>query len=146
LAVAISGLAFGWVARKLDQARRQEAAATVFIECGATLARENGNVTSIVFSDYNELSDKDLKPVSAMRYLDRISLQLTQVTDRGLSHLAKAPSLREVDINQSHVTETGADNLKKLPRLEEVRIWGAGGTNSETHEELRSLLEGVEIK
>ena len=118
----------------------------MFIERGATLARKNGNVTSIVFSDYNELSDEDLKHVSAMRYLDRISLQLTQVTDRGLSHLAKAPSLREVDINQSHVTETGADNLKKLPKLEGVRIWGAGGTNSETHEELRSLLEGVEIK
>lgn len=146
LAVAILGVAFGWVARKMDRARRQEVAATVFIEMGATLTYENGNVTTIHFSDYNELSNDDLQHLGAMPYLDRISLNLTQVTDRGLSHLAKARRLRKVDINKRHVSETGAVNLNKMPRLEEVRIWGAGGTNSETHEKLRSLLDGVEIR
>lgn len=146
LVVAISGIGLGWLSMKMRQARKQQEAANLFAERGAILTYHGGNVARIHFSNYNGLSGDDLKHLEAMPHLDTLSLQLTQVTDRGLRHLAKAPSLQEVDINGSHLTGVGIENLSKLPRLEEVVVWGAGPGDDADVEKLRKALPGVEVK
>jgi len=125
----VCGAGLGWLAMKMQRARKQREAVEVVLKAGGT-----------VFYDY-QLDEtgawirgaQPTAPVWLRKSLGddffyeviEVYLIDTQVTDAGLEHLKDLPNLQTLLLNDTQVTDAGLEHLKKLPNVE---CLGLGGT------------------
>lgn len=90
------------------------------------------------------VSDVNLSHLSAVHELHLVTLQATNVTDRGVAVLAGMPRIRELYLPGNPISNDGLRHLKRLPNLQTLQLTGThitgyGLEHLRDHKSLRSL-------
>jgi hypothetical protein len=91
-----------------------------------------------------DLNDADLATLTSLRQIRRLSLDRTQVTDRGLVHLQKLPHLRYLSLDETKVTDDGLESLHACHSLEFVSLYGTRTTSAGV-ERLQTALPDLHV-
>jgi hypothetical protein len=155
-----ASLLMGWVAYKRNEAAEQRRAYQLILDKhGATnfgpesarspwlqwILGEDVAGTGGCIEFYNpDLNDADLATLTSLRQIRRLSLDRTQVTDRGLVHLQKLPHLRYLSLDKTHVTDEGLESLRVCRSLEFVSLYDTQ-TTLEGVQRLRAAVPSVRV-
>lgn len=71
-----------------------------------------------------KISDGDLKELSVLDNLQRLSLENTKVTDSGIKELTRHKGLQVIFLTQTSVTDAGLKHLSGLTNLKTVNVTG----------------------
>ncbi len=138
LFATLSAIPCSWLAVKLREVKREEAAAAALEKAGGIVEWEKtaagpawlcgalgehffAHVVSVVSSD-GEVTDSTLEPLDAMNHLHRLSLFERNVTDAGLEHLQGLRELKELDLWHTNATDAGLEKIARLKQLEGLDI------------------------
>jgi hypothetical protein len=70
------------------------------------------------------VGDKSLQSLTDLRFLERLSLDYTQITDDGLVILRRIPALSDLTLRYTKVSDRGAQYLSALPNLQHLTLTG----------------------
>ena len=80
-------------------------------------------VESVYFSESN-ITDSDIRYLSAFSELEYLDLNNTAISDEGLVHLSNLKKLEELYVLNTKVTNTGIQNLqRKIPKATIYYTW-----------------------
>lgn len=68
------------------------------------------------------ITDDGIRPVASLTQLRRLDLWCAQLTDRALSHVAGLHELRVLDLSSTQVTDQGLEQLNGLEKLEVLKV------------------------
>ena len=146
LLVLVCAIACGWLAVRVQRARRQREAVEAFVKLGGTIVCTDGShdfcdpprptwLSSIlgedIFLDVDYVAlcncpvhDSDLSWLEMLPGLKDLELAGTKISDVGLEHLRGLTQLKVLSLPDT-VTYAGMENLKTMARLErlDVRPW-----------------------
>jgi hypothetical protein len=86
------------------------------------------------------ITDENLEPIRALRWLRFVVLRGASVTDDGVAILADLKQLEQLDLEGTQVTDRGLKHLYSLIKLELVKLDGTGVTSAGIEELKRNLL------
>lgn len=128
----------GWVASKIEQARKQNRAAEAITKLGGSanswteppisswrrklLGEHLGRDVVKVDLNGSEITDADLVSLRDLYGLRFLSLTGTGLTNAGLEHLIGLPELLQLSLADTRVTDAGLPRLKSLSRLELLKL------------------------
>ena len=72
--------------------------------------------------DRTDVSDQEMRLVSAFTGLQRLDLQMSAITDAGLAHLAELRLLQSLDLTDCRVTSAGLKHLSGMPHLADLKL------------------------
>lgn len=154
LMVAVVGIPCGWLAREIEQARRQRMALEALkvneadymqqmkIAMGLEEARSPGvgwlrkNLGEEFFEEktslrIHDVAEDDLAYLSQLPELKELSMLSDSITDKGLAHLKGCPQLQKLSLSWPHITKAGWSHLQGVVRLRELDITGATVADAE---------------
>ncbi len=70
----------------------------------------------------SQISDRGLTCLAGLTGLKRLDLSSTKVSDLGLAHLQALPNLVDLDLANTQVTDAGLTNVATLANLEELDL------------------------
>ena len=68
------------------------------------------------------MSDGDLPQLERIRTLESLTLDFSDVTDKGMAAIARLPRLKSLSLRQCNVTGSGLPDLRRLATLEELNL------------------------
>jgi hypothetical protein len=77
-----------------------------------------GAVVAYIDSKKEQVDDDVLPALAELHYIDTLSLDGTNITDRGLRSLARFEHLRDLDLTATRITDAGLTELLVLRQLE----------------------------
>jgi len=77
-----------------------------------------------------QIGDKEISPVSAMKNLIELDLSRTQVTDAGLANLTGLSNLTHLNLNNTGITDEGLKHLSNLSNLTYLNLYGTKVSDS----------------
>jgi hypothetical protein len=136
--VTISAIPCSWLAVKLREMKREEAAAAAFEKAGwyiewdesaqgpawlRTLLGEHffAHVISVDLFG-SELMDSTLEPLDAMDRLQELKLWAPNVSDAGLEHLQRLHEIKYLRLHDTAVTDVGLEKIAGLRELETLEL------------------------
>ncbi len=136
--VTLCALACSWLAVKLRETQREEAAAAAIEKVGGTAAWDAklsgpawlrsllgehvfGNVTNVVLHG-DKLSDTALEPLYSLNHLQRLDLSFANITDADIEHLQRLRQLKGLFLETPEVTDAAFEKLSGLDKLEELEL------------------------
>jgi hypothetical protein len=100
------------------------------IRSADTLPAGEINVLEVDLSSNKQISNDDLKKLRALKALERLGLDGTNITDAGLIHLLTLEHLKNIAICGTAITDAGIATLQKLPKLEYLWVRGTQLTDA----------------
>ena len=86
-----------------------------------TTTDENGNVTSVDFTDIS-VTDAQVPLLAGLPKLQKIRLWGDLITDNVFSELVKLKSVVDVGLENTAISDTGLQNLEKMPQVRTVYL------------------------
>ena len=135
-----------WLAVKIQQAKREEAAAAAIEKSGGTVWWDKNTpgptwlrrVLGETFFRHAEdvtlmgdrVTDGTLEPLHAMNQLQALGLTFAKITDAGLEHINGIITLKKLDLSYTKVTDAGLEKLADLKELEDLSLTGTNVTDA----------------
>jgi hypothetical protein len=137
--VTLLAFACSWLAVKLREVKREEAAAATIEKAGGVVvwsayAPGPGWLRSLLgqhfFASVNRVdleghrvTDSTLEALDAMNRLQRLGLDGTNATNAGLERLQGFHELKVLDIRRMNMTDVGLENIARLKQLEYLTLY-----------------------
>ena len=143
----IVGTGFGWLAMRLDQARKQKEAVDALVVLGLTVSydyqfRDGNPLAGSVApagtfwrkwlgDDFFDrvvavkhggvpIRDENMYHFDALRSLEHLNLSGARITDGGVAHLGNLTELKSLDLWGSKITDKGMKSLQRMTKLEDL--------------------------
>jgi hypothetical protein len=146
LFVTLYSLACSWVAVRLRDEKREEAAAAAIEALGAQVEWDKnaagptwlrgvlgehffGHVEGVTFV-LDEVTEKSVKSLVALPHLQSIGIFFTNVSDAGLKRLQRLHGIKNLSFIGTNVTNAGLDKLAGLKQFETLQLWGTEVTDA----------------
>lgn len=69
-----------------------------------------------------EIDEAQLKHIVGLTKMQRLSLEVCHVTDKGLANLKHLQQIEWLDVHKTRISDRGIETLKQLPRLRYVHL------------------------
>jgi hypothetical protein len=138
LFVTLSAIPCSWLAVKLREVKREEAAAAALEKAGVTVKWDESApgpawLRSVLGEHFfrhairvwlggNAVTDSKLEQLDAMNHLQGLALYGQYVNDASLEHLQGLHELKELDISETQVTDAGLAMIAGLKQLQVLEI------------------------
>jgi Leucine-rich repeat (LRR) protein len=70
----------------------------------------------------SEIDEAQLRHIAGLTKMQRLSLEVCHVTDKGLANLNNLKQIEWLDVHKTRISDRGIETLKKLPRLRYVHL------------------------
>jgi len=100
--------------------------------------------------EHHRLKDEDLECLEHLRYLERLYLAATPVSNQGLAHVAKCKRLKRLSLWKTRITDLGMEHLRGLEDLElldiqETKVTEAALAHLKHLPRLKKLIQTIEL-
>jgi len=142
LAVLLVSIPVSWLGVKMNQARKQRAAAEAIEDAGGVVVyyyessgpprpprarKSSGDDFLDVVVEVRlpvDAGDAELEHVAELPYLESLHLSHTQITDTGLKHLQGLTALFILELEGTQITDAGLEHLRGLTNLRMLDVEG----------------------
>ena len=113
LAILVLCIPLAWVGARLRSTREQQHVLAKLERFGPGIVLAQGNVKLLSLGS-TEVTDRELRDVGRLAYLERLDLESTRITDAGLPCLSPLKRLRFLSLSMTNTTDAGLAALRGL--------------------------------
>ena len=144
--VTVCAIPCSWLAVKLRNVKREEAAAAAFEKAGGKVSWDESALGPVwlrgVLGEHffahvilvelqgGHVTDSTLEPLDAMNHLQLLLLKAPNVTDAGQERLQGLRELKKLGIVDADVTDAGLEKIAELKELEYLNLYEAKVTDA----------------